>query len=128
MCSRKNYIKKNKENILIAFVYVSLSFNNTIITIANVKGQAISFGAGGFLGFKGARRSTSYAGQTVAVLLGKKLFTLGFRYILLHLNGFGSARKAVLKGLISSKLKILRIKDTTALSHNGCKAKKKRRV
>lgn len=119
---------KSKTNILVAFVYINLSFNNTLITVTDLQGKTISFGAGGFLGLKGARRSTAYAGQTIAMLLGKKLFSLGFRYILLNLNGFGSARKTVLKGLISTKLKILRIKDSTGIAHNGCKAKKKRRI
>ena len=119
---------KYKTNILVAFVYISLSFNNTLITITNFNGKTISFGSGGFLGLKGARRSTSYAGQTVATLLGKKIFALGFRYIILHLNGFGSARKTILKGFISTKLRVLRIRDTTSIAHNGCKAKKKRRI
>jgi small subunit ribosomal protein S11 len=125
---RKYQNIKHKTNTLVAFVYINLSFNNTLITITNIHGKTISFGAGGFLGLKGARRSTAYAGQTVALLLGKKLFSLGFRYVLLNLNGFGSARKTVLKGLISSKLKVLRIRDTTSIAHNGCKSKKKRRI
>lgn len=119
---------KYKTNLLVAFVYISLSFNNTLITITNFNGKTISFGSGGFLGLKGARRSTSYAGQTVATLLGKKIFALGFRYIILNLNGFGSARKTILKGFISTKLRVLRIRDTTSIAHNGCKAKKKRRI
>lgn len=90
---RKSQNTKHKTNILVALIHINLSFNNTLITISNIHGKTISFGAGGFLGLKGARRSTSYAGQTIAVLLGKKIFALGFRYILLSLNGFGSARK-----------------------------------
>lgn len=125
---RKYQNSKFKTNILVAFVYINFSFNNTLITITNINGKTISFGSGGVLGLKGARRSTSYAGQTVANLLGKKIFSLGFRYIILNLNGFGSARKTVLKGFISTKLKILRIRDTTSIAHNGCKAKKKRRI
>lgn len=119
---------KYKTNLLVAFVFISLSFNNTLITITNFNGKTISFGSGGLLGLKGARRSTSYAGQTVATLLGKKIFALGFRYIILNLNGFGSARKTILKGFISTKLRVLRIRDTTSIAHNGCKAKKKRRI
>lgn len=128
MYLRKSQNIKYKTNILVAIVHISLSFNNTLITITNIHGKTISFGAGGFLGLKGAKRSTSYAGQTIAILLGKKIFALGFRYILLNLNGFGSARKTVLKGFLSTKLKILRIKDKTSIAHNGCKAKKKRRI
>lgn len=119
---------KYKTNILVAFVYIKFSFNNTLITITNIQGKTISFGAGGFLGLKGSRRSTAYAGQTIAILLGKKLFSLGFRYIFVNLRGFGSSRKTVLKGFVSTKLKILKIRDITAIAHNGCKAKKKRRI
>lgn len=128
MYSHKFQNTRLKTNMLVAFVYINLSFNNTLITITNIKGKTISFGAGGFLGLKGARRSTSYAGQTAAILLGKKIFSLGFRYIILNLNGFGSARKMILKGFVSTKLKVLRIRDTTSIAHNGCKAKKKRRI
>ena len=128
MSIRQHRNIKYKTNILVAFVYISLSFNNTLITITNFNGKTVSFGSGGFLGLKGARRSTSYAGQTVATLLGKKIFALGFRYIILNLNGFGSARKTIVKGFISTKLRVLRIRDTTSIAHNGCKAKKKRRI
>nr|YP_009476618.1 ribosomal protein S11 [Chroomonas placoidea]AVM81111.1 ribosomal protein S11 [Chroomonas placoidea] len=113
---------------IVAIVYIYTSFNNTLITITNIKGQTILFGSAGSLGLKGSKRSTAFAGQSIADVLGKKLFILGFRFVYIQFKGFGSARKSVLKGFLGSSLKILTIKDKTNIAHNGCKAKKKRRI
>lgn len=118
--------KKNVYLIAIAYVYSSL--NNTLITITNIKSQTILFGSSGLLALKGAKRSTSFAGQNLAEILGKKVFSIGFRFIYIQIKGFGNSRKSVLKGFMSSNLKIIAIKDCTKISHNGCKAKKRRRI
>ena len=119
--SRKNFH-------IVAIVYIYTSFNNTLITITNIKGQTVLFASSGCLGLKGSKRSTTFAGQSLADLIGKKMFALGFRFVYIQLKGFGAARKSVLKGFSSSNLKILMIKDKTNIAHNGCKAKKKRRI
>lgn len=117
-----------KNLYIVAIVYIYTSFNNTLITITNTKGHTILFGSSGLLGLKGAKRSTAFAGQSLADILSKKMFMLGFRFVYIQLKGFGSARKSVLKGFSSSNFKILTIKDKTNIAHNGCKAKKKRRI
>lgn len=113
---------------IIAIVYIYTTFNNTLITITNIKGKTIIFSACGFLNMKGAKRSTPYAGQSLAEFLGKKLFSRGIRLLYIKLKGFGVARKAVVKGFSSTNLKIIRIKDYTSTPHNGCRFKKKRRI
>lgn len=117
-----------KHSNLIGVVYVQTTFNNTLITVTDVKGKTILFGSSGFLGLKGARRSTPYAGQSIANIIGTKLFNLGFRFLYIQLKNFGSARKSVIKGFILANLKVIIIKDSTPVAHNGCKAKKKRRI
>jgi small subunit ribosomal protein S11 len=119
--SRKNFH-------IVAIVYIYTSFNNTLITITNIKGQTVLFASSGCLGLKGSKRSTTFAGQSLADIIGKKMFALGFRFIYIQLKGFGAARKSVLKGFSFSNFKILMIKDKTNIAHNGCKAKKKRRI
>lgn len=123
-------IKKltNKYSYLIGIVHVYCSFNNTLITVTNIKGFTILFGSCGFLNLKGAKRGTLYAGQLIAEILGKKMFLLGLRFVFIQFKGFGNARKSILKGLKLSNLKALKIKDCTGVSHNGCKSKKQRRI
>jgi small subunit ribosomal protein S11 len=123
-------IKKlnNKYLYLIGIVHVYSTFNNTLITITNIKGQTILFGSCGFLNLKGAKRSTSYAGQLIAETLGKKMLLLGLRFIFIQFKGFGNSRKSILKGFKLSHIKALKIKDCTGICHNGCKQKKQRRI
>lgn len=118
----------NKYVNLIGIVHIFSTFNNTLITITNIKGKTILFGSSGFLNLKGAKRGTAYSGQLIADILGKKIFGLGFRFVFIQFKGFGNARKSILKGFKSSNLKAIKIKDCTAIAHNGCKKKKKRRI
>lgn len=118
----------NKYLLLIGIVHIYSTFNNTLITTTNMKGESILFGSSGFLNLKGAKRGTSYAGQLISEILGKKMFLLGFRFVFIQFKGFGNARKSVLKGLKLSNLKAIKIKDCSMISHNGCKKKKKRRI
>jgi len=115
--SRKNFH-------IVAIVYIYTSFNNTLITITNIKGQTVLFASSGCLGLKGSKRSTTFAGQSLADIVGKKMFALDFRFVYIQLKGFWAAKKPSLKGFSSSNFKILRIKDKTNIAHNGCKAKK----
>ena len=123
-------IKKLNQNYsaLVAIVHVYTTFNNTLITITNISGHTILFAAAGFLGIKGARRGSSFAGQAIANILAKKLLVFGIRFLQIYLKGFGNSRKSVLKGLTTTNLKILSIKNLTLASHNGCRMKKKRRI
>jgi small subunit ribosomal protein S11 len=113
---------------IIGFVFVSCTFNNILITVSSVKGKTLLFSTGGLLGLNGSKRSSSFAGQALGLTLGKKLLFLGIRFLYIKLNGFGNARKPVLKGLVASSLKIIALKDQTVIPHNGCKLKKQRRI
>lgn len=125
-------LKTHKLNIkyisLIGIVYIYTTFNNTLITITDFKGKTLTFGSSGILGLKGSKRSTAYAGQSIATVLGKNLFNLGIKFLQIKIKGFGNARKSVLKGFLAASLKIISIKDVTAVSHNGCRKRKKRRI
>lgn len=118
----------NKYAARIGVAYVCSTFNNTLITITNIKGKTLIFASAGFLGLKGVRRSTSYAGQTLATVLGNKMSGLGIQFLQIRLKGFGNARKSVIKGFVATNLKIISIKDFTPIAHNGCRKRKKRRI
>lgn len=112
------------------FVVVNIlcSSNNTLITIVTASNKTVFCGSCGFLNFKGAKRATSYASQRLSNILGKKLYSMGFKYIYVKLKGFGNGRYSSLKGFGLSGLKVLNIFDKTPIPFNGCKSSKKRRV
>lgn len=120
----KTYRKKS----LIAIVNIFSTSNNTIINISDTCGKTLFFGSGGLLGIKGSRRSTSYAGQAIASVVGKKLLGLGVRYIYIKLKGFGKGRYSSLKSFFVLGFNIINISDVTSLPFNGCKPSKKRRI
>ena len=120
--------KTYKKKILIAIVNILSTSNNIIINISDVCSRTLLFGSGGLLGIKGSRRSTSYAGQAVASVLGKKLLNLGVKYIYVKLRGFGKGRYPSIKGLSILGFNILNISDVTSLPFNGCKPSKRRRI
>nr|YP_009476749.1 ribosomal protein S11 [Cryptomonas curvata]AVM81242.1 ribosomal protein S11 [Cryptomonas curvata] len=112
----------------IAIVSIFSSSNNIIINVSDISNKTICVGSGGLLGIKGAKRSTSYAGQAISALVGKKLLTLGIQYVYVKIKGFGHGRYSSLKGLSHTGIKILSILDSTPTPFNGCKAPKKRRM
>lgn len=122
--------KQKKPNVaaIIATVFIQFTSNNTIITVIDGKNKTIISGSCGFLGIKGSRRSTSYASQSIANLLGKKIFLYGIRYICVKTKGFGKGRYSCLKGFTSAGLNILYISDLTSVPFNGCRAPKRRRL
>lgn len=121
-------VKSNKKKNLIALVNIFSTSNNIIINISDIFGKTLFFGSGGLLGIKGSRRSTSYAGEAIANVLGKKLFSSGTKYIYIKLKGFGKGRYSSIKGFSNVGFTILSISDVTSLPFNGCKSSKKRRV
>jgi small subunit ribosomal protein S11 len=121
-------IKSNKKRNLIVLVNIFSTSNNILINISDIYGKTLFVGSGGLLGIKGSRRSTSYAGEALANVLGKKLFTLGIKYIYIKLKGFGKGRYPSVKGFSTLGFNILNISDVTSLPFNGCKSSKKRRV
>jgi small subunit ribosomal protein S11 len=120
--------KKIKRNITNGIAYVYSTFNNTIISIADESGNVISWSSAGAKGFKGSRKSTPYAAQVAADDAGSKAFEQGLRVLTVQVKGPGSGRETALRSLQSRGFKILSIKDTTPMPHNGARPPKKRRV
>ena len=120
--------KKIKKNILNGIAYVQSTFNNTIISIADTNGNVISWASAGQKGFKGSRKSTPYAAQVAADDAGAKAYEMGLRTLTVQVKGPGSGRETALRSLQSRGFKIISIKDTTPMPHNGTRPPKKRRV
>ncbi|KKP79833.1 MAG: 30S ribosomal protein S11 [Candidatus Levybacteria bacterium GW2011_GWB1_35_5] len=109
-------------------VYVSATFNNTLITITNDKGQTISWASAGSAGFKGTRKSTPFAATTAMEQAAKKALEKGLKIVDVFIKGPGSGRDAALRAIKSAGLSISQIADVTPMPHNGPRAEKKRRI
>ena len=120
--------KKVKKNILNGIAYVQSTFNNTIISIADTSGNVVSWASAGQKGFKGSRKSTPYAAQIAADTAAIKAQEHGLKTLTVKLKGPGSGRETALRAFQSRGFKILSIKDTTPMPHNGTRPPKKRRV
>ena len=120
--------KKIKKNILNGIAYVQSTFNNTIVSIADVNGNVISWASSGQKGFKGSRKSTPYAAQVAADAAAGKALEVGMRTLSVEVKGPGSGRETALRALQARGFKIISIKDTTPMPHNGSRPPKKRRV
>jgi len=120
--------KKIKKNILSGVAYVTATFNNTIVTIADESGNVIAWSSAGSKGFKGSRKSTPYAAQIAADTAAIKAQEHGMKTLTVKLKGPGSGRETALRAFQSRGFKILSIKDTTPMPHNGSRPPKKRRV
>ena len=120
--------KKVKKNILNGIAYVQSTFNNTIISIADTNGNVISWSSAGSKGFKGSRKSTPYAAQVAADTAATKALEYGMKILSVEIKGPGSGRETALRALQARGFKIISIKDTTPMPHNGARPPKKRRV
>ena len=120
--------KKNKKNILNGIAYVQSTFNNTIVSIADTNGNVISWASAGQKGFKGSRKSTPYAAQVAADSAAAKALEVGMKILSVEVKGPGSGRETALRALQARGFKILTIKDSTPMPHNGTRPPKKRRV
>jgi small subunit ribosomal protein S11 len=120
--------KKIKKNILNGIAYVQSTFNNTIISIADTNGNVISWSSAGAKGFKGSRKSTPYAAQIAADAVASKALEYGMKTLSVEVKGPGSGRETALRALQAKGFKIISIKDTTPMPHNGARPPKKRRV
>ena len=120
--------KKIKRNITSGIAYVYSTFNNTIISIADESGNVISWSSAGAKGFKGSRKSTPYAAQIAADAAASKALDYGMKTLSVEVKGPGSGRETALRALQARGFKILSIKDTTPIPHNGARPPKKRRV
>ncbi len=126
--TRKTVTKRNRKNIDKGAAHIHSSFNNTIVTITDVQGNAISWASSGGLGFKGSRKSTPFAAGEVAETAAKKAMEHGLKTVEVFVKGPGSGREAAIRSLQTAGLEISAIKDVTPIPHNGCRPPKKRRV
>jgi len=120
--------KKIKRNVARAVVHVKASFNNTHVTVTDAKGDTISWGSAGIVGFKGTRKSTPFAATRAAEHAAQNAARQGVREVLVKVRGAGSGRESAIRALSNAGLNIIAIEDCTPLPHNGCRARKRRRV
>ncbi|MDH5723267.1 MAG: 30S ribosomal protein S11 [Alphaproteobacteria bacterium] len=120
--------KKEKKNIVSGIVHVNSTFNNTLVTITDAQGNAVSWSSSGMMGFKGSRKSTPYAAQMAAEDAGKKAQEHGMKELDVRVKGPGSGRESALRALQAIGFTIKSIKDITPIPHNGCRPPKRRRV
>ena len=120
--------KKIKKNVAEGVAHVHASFNNTIITITDRQGNALSWATSGGAGFKGSRKSTPFAAQVAAETAGKAAQEYGVKNIEVRIKGPGPGRESSVRALNSIGLKITAIQDVTPVPHNGCRPPKKRRI
>lgn len=123
--SRKRRVKKNIES---GIAHIRSTFNNTIVTITDMQGNAVSWASAGVLGFKGSRKSTPYAAQMAAEAAAKASLEHGLKTLEVNVKGPGAGREAAIRALQAAGLEITAIKDVTPVPHNGCRPPKRRRV
>lgn len=125
---QKTAKKKVKRASSKATAFVKASFNNTHVLIANAQGEAISIGSAGIVGFKGTRKSTPFAAQRAAEHAAQNAMKQGVKEVEVKVRGAGSGRESAIRALSTAGLTISSIEDVTPLPHNGCRARKRRRV
>jgi len=120
--------RRERKNITSGVAHVAASFNNTMITITDAQGNAISWSSAGMMGFKGSRKSTPYAAQMAAEDAGRKAQEHGMRTLDINVKGPGSGRESALRALQAIGFQVSSIRDVTPIPHNGVRPRKKRRV
>jgi small subunit ribosomal protein S11 len=120
--------RRERKNITSGVAHVSATFNNTMITVTDAQGNAISWSSAGSQGFKGSRKSTPYAAQVAAEDAGRKAMEHGVKTLEIQVKGPGSGRESALRSLQAVGFTITSIRDVTPIPHNGCRPRKRRRV
>ncbi len=120
--------RRERKNIVFGVAHVSATFNNTMITITDAQGNAIAWSSAGSQGFKGSRKSTPYAAQMAGEDAGRKAMEHGMKTLEVEVKGPGSGRESALRALQAVGFTITAIRDVTAIPHNGCRPRKRRRV
>ncbi|MBI3542948.1 MAG: 30S ribosomal protein S11 [Deltaproteobacteria bacterium] len=120
--------KKTKKSVSAGNVYITASFNNTVVTIADQMGNVVCWSTAGAKGFRGSRKTTPFAAQVAAEDAARKAVDLGMRTVQVFVNGPGAGRESALRALQAAGLRVSLIKDTTPIPHNGCRPPKRRRV
>ena len=126
----KKIVKRRKERKVVekGAAHIRSSFNNTMVTITDLEGNALSWASSGGLGFRGSRKSTPFAAQTAAETAAKAAMEYGLKTVEVYVKGPGQGREAAIRALQSAGLEVVMIKDVTPIPHNGCRPPKRRRV
>ncbi|MFZ1684394.1 MAG: 30S ribosomal protein S11 [Candidatus Zixiibacteriota bacterium] len=125
---KKRVKKKVRTTEVNGVVFITATFNNTIVTVADTQGRTISWGTAGKVGFKGSKKSTPFAAQMAASVAAKEAMDLGLRRVEVWVKGPGAGREAAIRSLSAAGLEVTLIKDVTPIPHNGCRPPKRRRV
>jgi small subunit ribosomal protein S11 len=120
--------KKERKVIAEGKVFIQSTFNNTIVTFTDLKGNVIAWGSPGTAGFKGSRKGTPYAAQLAAQAASTKAKEVGLRQVEVYVKGPGSGREAAIRSIQAAGINVTMIKDITPIPHNGCRPRKRRRV
>ena len=120
--------RRERKNIEKGAAHIRSSFNNTIVTITDTNGNALSWASAGEMGFRGSRKSTPYAAQTAAETAAKAAMEHGLKTVEVYVKGPGAGREAAIRALQATGLEVTMIKDVTPIPHNGCRPPKRRRV
>ncbi len=132
MADKKGGGRRSKKIVKIveaeAMVHITATFNNTLITITDMQGNTITWGSAGKSGFKGSKKSTSFAATVAAENCAREAFGLGVRRVHVRVQGPGAGRESAIQALASAGLEVRSIRDVTPIPHNGCRPPKKRRV
>ena len=120
--------RREKKNIERGAAHIQATFNNTIVTMSDVNGNALSWASAGEMGFRGSRKSTPFAAQTAAETAAKAAMEHGLKSVEVFVKGPGSGREAAIRALSTAGLDVTMIKDVTPIAHNGCRPPKRRRV
>lgn len=128
MANPKGGRKKVRKNISTGVVHINSTFNNTVVTICDVNGNAIAWSSAGVRGFKGSRKSTPFAAQLAADDAARKAQDHGMQTVSVRVSGPGAGRESALRAIQSAGLRVTSIKDVTPIPHNGCRPPKRRRV
>ena len=120
--------RRDRKNIERGAAHIQSTFNNTIVTITDVNGNAISWASAGEMGFRGSRKSTPFAALTAAETAAKAAMEHGLKFVEVFVKGPGSGREAAIRALQAAGLEVTMIKDVTPIPHNGCRPPKRRRV
>ena len=126
----KKVIKRRRErkNVEKGAVHIRSSFNNTMVTVTDLQGNAIAWASAGGQGFRGSRKSTPFAAQTAAEVASKAAMEHGLKTVEVYVRGPGAGREAAIRALQAAGLEVVSIKDVTPIPHNGCRPPKRRRV
>ncbi len=121
-------VRSTVDKVVEGKIYVSSSYNNTLITLTNNRGQVLAWKSAGSVGFKGAKKATSFAASRVAEAISNICKKIGIEKISVFIKGIGSGRESAVRTLVTQGLNVISIKDVTPIPHNGCRPKKIRRV